>query len=134
MANKKEKPIWFFPKRLAGKGGKANFRRTVKRFSIKNGHLCYRESRLVISDKEYQVDIIHDIHKMSGNTSHSKAMSAHLVGTAIYEKIDVQFFWYRIYNNVSNYIQKCDRCERQSSLLPKVKNEMYRVPVSSHVM
>ena len=118
-----------FPKRLAGKGGKANFRRTAKRFSIKNGHLCHRESRLVISDNEYQVYIIHDIHEMSGDTSHSKAMSARLVRTTKYEKIDVRFLWYRIYNNVANYIQKCGHCERQSSLLPKVKNEMYSVPV-----
>ena len=67
-----------FPKRLAGKGEKANFRRTAKQCSIKNGQLYYKESRLIIADKDRQVDIIHDIPEGSGDTSHSKAMSAHL--------------------------------------------------------
>ena len=49
-----------FPKRLAGKGGKkANFRQTAKRYSLKNGQLYYKESRLVIPVKDCQVDIIH---------------------------------------------------------------------------
>ena len=67
-----------FPKRLAGKGGKANFWQTAKRLSIKNGQLYYKESRLVIEDKDRQVAIIRDIHEGSGNTSHSKTMSAYL--------------------------------------------------------
>ena len=41
-----------FPNRLDGKVEKTNFRRTVKRFSIKNGQLYYKESRLVIADKD----------------------------------------------------------------------------------
>ena len=67
-----------FPKKLAGKEEKANFRRITKRFSIKNGQLYYKGSRTVIADKNCQVDIMHDIQEGSGNTSHSKAMSAHL--------------------------------------------------------
>ena len=123
-----------FPKRLAGKGEKANFRRTAKQCSIKNGQLYYKKSRLVIADKDRQVDIIHDIHEGSGDTSHSKAMSAHLGRTITYEKIAARFFWYGIYSDVSDYIQKCDRSQRQTSLPPNVKNEMHGVPVSSHVI
>ena len=67
-----------FPKRPGGKGSKINFRWTAKRFSIKNGQLYYKESRLVIADKDRQANIIHNIHKRSGDTSHSKAVSAHL--------------------------------------------------------
>ena len=40
-----------------------------KRFSIKSGQLCYKESRLVIANKDCQVDIIYDFHEGSGNTS-----------------------------------------------------------------
>ena len=39
-----------------------------------------------------------------------------------------------IFNDVLDYIQKCDRCQRQSSLLPNLKSKMHNVPVSSHVM
>ena len=94
----------------AGKGEKANFRRTAKPFSIKNGQLCYKESTFVIADSQF--DIIHDIHERSGDTSHSKAMSAHLGRTSTDEKIAARFFWYGIYNDVADYIQKCDCCQR----------------------
>ena len=123
-----------FPKRLAGKGKKANFRWTTKCFSIKNGQSYYKESRLVITDKDRQLDIIHDIHEGLGDTSHSKAMSAHFGRTPTYEKLAARFFWYGIYNDVTDNIKKCDRCQRQSSLPPKVKNEMHSVPVSPHIM
>ena len=123
-----------FPKRMAGKGIKANFRWTAKCFSIKNGQLYYKESRRVIADKDRQVDIIHDIHEGLGDTSHSKAMSAHFGRTPTYEKLAARFFWYGIYNDVTDYIKKCDRCQRQNSFPPKVKSEMHIVPVSPHVM
>ena len=80
-----------FPKRLAGKAQKANFRRTAKRFSVKNGQLHYKESRIVIADIDHQVDIIHDIYKGSGDTSHSKAMSAHLGRTQTYEMLQTTY-------------------------------------------
>ena len=53
-----------FPRKLAGKGKKANLRRIAKRFSIAN--------------KDRQVDIIHDIQEGSGDINHSNAMSDHL--------------------------------------------------------
>ena len=114
MANKKERNQYDlkeienyfrtknFPKRLAGKEEKANLRRTANQFSIKSGLLYYKENRLVIANKECQFDIIYDIHKGSGDTSHSKAMSAHLGRTSKYEKITAHFFWYRIYNDVTD--------------------------------
>ena len=59
-----------FPKRLAEKEEKANFRQTAKRFSIKNGQLYYKDSILVIADKDRQVDIIYGINHGSGDTSY----------------------------------------------------------------
>ena len=35
--------------------------------------------------------------------------------------------------DVTDYIQKCDCCQRQSSLPPNIKNEMHSVPVSPQV-
>ena len=41
-------------------------------------------------------------------------MSAHLGRTPTYEEIAARFFWYGIYNDVADYIQKRDRCQRLS--------------------
>ena len=54
--------------------------------------LYYKESRTIIADKDRQVEIIHDIYEGSGDTSHSKAMSALLGRVAAYEKIAARFF------------------------------------------
>ena len=61
-------------------------------------------------------------------------MSARLGRTPTFEKITGRFFRYGIYNDVADYIQKCDRCQRQSSLPPNVRNKMHSVPGSPHVM
>ena len=96
-----------FPKRLAVKGEKANFRRTAKQFSIKNGQLYYKESRTIIADKDRHVNVIYDIDEGSGETSHSKAMSAHL-GRTKDTKNCCTFLL--IWDLFPDYIQKCDRC------------------------
>ena len=61
-------------------------------------------------------------------------MSAHLGRTATYKKIAAGFFWYGIHNDVADYMQKCDSCQKQSRLPPNVKNKMHGVPFSPHVM
>ena len=62
------KKIEKFSKEGGWKWGKTNFRRITKQFSIKNAQLYYKESRIVVVDKDCQFDIIHDIHKVSGGT------------------------------------------------------------------
>ena len=52
-----------FQKRLTGKWEKVNLRQTANQFSIKIWQLYYKESRLVIADKDLQVDIIPDINE-----------------------------------------------------------------------
>ena len=72
---------------------------------MEDGQLFYKKkSRLVISDKNRQRNILHNIHEGSGDSSHSKAMSAHLGRNPTYEKISAQFFWYGIYDDVSDYV------------------------------
>ena len=52
-----------FQKRLTEKWEKVNLRQTANQFSIKIWQLYYKESRLVIADKDLQVDIIPDINE-----------------------------------------------------------------------
>ena len=104
----------------------------TKPFCIKNCQLHYKESRLVIADKDRQDDIIHNIQEESGDTSHSKAMSTNLERTPTYEKNASHFSLYGVYGNVADYIQKCDGYRRQSSLPPNVNYEMHSAPVSQH--
>ena len=47
-----------YPKEIAkDKGKKANFRRTCKNFSIKDGELFYKKSRKVIFDEQQKIEI-----------------------------------------------------------------------------
>ena len=77
-----------FPKRLAGKGKKQILDEPKTGFPLQNGQPYYKEYRLVTADKDRQVED-RLIHKGAGDTSHSKAVSAHLVR---YEKMDARFF------------------------------------------
>ena len=45
------------------KGHKVNFCRACRKFSIINGQLIYKEKRIVISSRERQHIIIHDVHE-----------------------------------------------------------------------
>ena len=61
-------------------------------------------------------------------------MAAHLGSTPTREESATRFFWCGIINNVLDFTQKCDRCQRQSNLPSNLKNEMHSVPVSPLVM
>ena len=61
-------------------------------------------------------------------------MSAYPERTPTYENIAARFFWYGIYNDVADYLQKCYQCQRQSTLPANVKNQMHCVPVSPNVV
>ena len=56
-----------FPDGISTKGDKANFRRAYKKFSVANGQLMYKGNRLVVTDKQRRIDIIHDVHQGLGN-------------------------------------------------------------------
>ena len=56
-----------YPKEIAkDKGKKANFRRTCKNVSIKDGELFYKKSRKVIFDEQQKIEFVHDIHEGIG--------------------------------------------------------------------
>ena len=57
-------------------GSKSNFRTATKRVKVKDGHLFYKK-RLVIKDKECQMEVISDVHQGIGDSERSKAMASH---------------------------------------------------------
>ena len=84
-------------KRLAGKQQIVDELQSESPFKMDN-HIT--ESGIVIADKDRQVDIIHDIHEGSGDTSHSKAMSAYLGRTPTQEKMGFTTMLRTTYKNV----------------------------------
>ena len=72
-------------------GSKSNFRRATKRYEVKDGHLFYKK-RLVIKDKERQMEIIRDVHRGIGDSEHSKAVASNRRKNTTYVKIAQTFF------------------------------------------
>ena len=123
-----------FPDGISEKEDKANFRRTCKKFSLVNGKLMYKGNRLVITDKQRGIDIIHDAHQGLGDNAKAVAMSSHLGRTSPYQKVSRRFYWYTIVNDVTGYIKGCDKCQKHLAMPQNVKEELKSIPVPSEVM
>ena len=93
----------------------------------------YKNSRLVISSKERQQQIIHDIHLGLGEDSRAKAMASHRGRDSTQQKIAERFFWYNIKSQVEEFIGKCDHCQKQSKIA-KVSTELQSIPIKTEVM
>ena len=72
-------------------GSKSNFRRVTKCHKVKDGHLFYKK-RLVIKDKQRQMEIIRDVHRGIGDSEHSKAMASHRGKTQRMTRLHKDFF------------------------------------------
>ena len=70
---------------------KSNFRRAAKHYEVKDGHLFYKK-RLVIKDKERQMEIIRDVHRGIGDSEHSQAMTSHRGKTLRITRLHKDFF------------------------------------------
>ena len=116
------------------KGKKRNFRRACKNFSIANGQLMYKKSRLVIKSKDEQRQIIDDIHKGLGENPKAKAMASHRGRDTTYQKVSERFFWHSIFADVSEYVRKCEECQRHGKLQNTISPEMQSIPVPNQVM
>ena len=116
------------------KGKKANFRRTCKNFSIKDGELFYKKSRKVIFDEQQKIEIVHDIHEGIGENARSKAMASHRGRESTYQKLSERFFWHGMVNDVKNYIKNCKNCQRQSNTFKKISPQLQSIPVPTDVM
>ena len=111
------------------RGKKANFRRTCKNFSPKNGELFYKDSRKVIFEAKQKGEIIHDIHEGIGENVRSKAMASHRGRETTYKKLSERFFWFGMVNDVKSYIKSCENCQRQTNTFKKIAPEIQSIPV-----
>ena len=94
-----------FPYGISAKGDNVNFRRACKNFSVANGQLMYKGNRLVVTDKQRRIDIIHDVHQGLGNNVKAVALSSHLGKTSNYQKVLSRFYWYTIVSDVGDCIK-----------------------------
>ena len=116
-----------YPSNIATKyyGPKFNFQRATRKYSLKDGHLFYKK-RIVIKDRNLQMEIIRDVHSGIGNSEHFKAMASHRSKNSTYEKIAQRYFSYNVSNDISDFVKKCEQCQKQSDLKP--------IPIPSTVM
>ena len=96
-------------------GSKSNFRRATKRYEVKDGHLFYKK-RLVIKEKERQMEIIRDVHRGIEDSEHSKAMASHRGKNTEYDKIAQRFFWHNIAADINEYVKSCKTVPKTRSL------------------
>ena len=115
------------------KGKKANFRKGVKNFTLVDGQMFYKNTRLVIISRDEQLSVIKDIHAGLGKYPHSKALASHRGRDATYEKIIARFYWHNIMTDVDTFIKECEQCQKQGTL-KVVSTELHSIPVKSEVM
>ena len=87
----------------------------TKRYKVKDGHLFYKK-RLIIKDKEHQMEIIRDVHRGIGDSEHSKVMASHRGKNITYDKIAQRFFWHNIAADINEYVKSCEQCQKQGDL------------------
>ena len=65
-----------YPKMIKEWGARSNSKRSCENFLFKNGKFLYKSQRVVVISKQ-QLEILKDIHKGVGQSTHSKAMASH---------------------------------------------------------
>ena len=99
---------------------------------MKDSHLFYKK-RLVIKDKERQMEIIRDVHRGIGDSEHSKVVVSHRGKNTTYDKIAERRFWNNIAADINEYVKSCKQCRKQGDLKsPTV--ELKSIPVPPSVM
>ena len=83
-------------------GSKSNFRRATKCYKVKDGHL-FCKKRLVVKDKESQMEIIRDGRRGTGDSEHS--MVSHRGKNTTYDNIAQRFFWHNIAADINKYVK-----------------------------
>ena len=123
-----------YPINMKKKGTKSNFRKSSKHFSIVDGHLTFKGTRRVIFENERKQAIIHDVHQGINETVESVAMSGHRGRDSTYQKISERFYWHGMVDDVKNYIQTCQKCQKQGKIIKKISPELQSIHVDSNVM
>ena len=107
-------------------------RRATKRYEVKDGHLFYKK-RLVIKDKERQMEIIRDVHRGIGDSEQSKAMDSPRAKSTTYDKIAQRYFWHNIAVDINEYVKSCEQYQKQGDLKSS-KVELKLIPIPSNVI
>ena len=113
-------------------GWKSSFQRATGKYSFLDGHLFYKK-RIVIKDRNRQMEIIRHAHSGIGNSEHSKVLASHRGNKSTYEKIAQRFFWYNISNDISDFVKKCEQCQKQGEL-KSPKANLKPIPLPSTVI
>ena len=75
------------------------------------------------------MEIIRYVHSGIGNSDHSKGMASHRGKNSTYEKVAQKFFWYNTSNDISDFVKKCEHCQKQGDLkFPKVDLKPILIP------
>ena len=61
-------------------------------------------------------------------------MAVHRGRETTYQKIAERFFWYNIVDDVSDYIKKCDTCQKHKAMPKVISQDLQSIPVPSQVM
>ena len=123
-----------YPERVKTKGEKANFRRACRKFSVASGQFLYDKTRLVVANREEQLQIIKDVHEGLGEDSRAKAMASHRGRDTTYQKVSDRFYWHNMVKMVDEYVKACGECQRHGKSLKKFAPELQSVPVPSQAM
>ena len=94
----------------------------------------YKENRLVITNKNERINIIHDIHQGLSENAKAQAMRSHFGRTPTIDKISARFYWYTIVKDVADYNKSCDACQKQLEIKKDISSELHCIPVPSEVM
>ena len=113
-------------------GSKSKFPRATRKYSFKDGHWFYKK-RILIKDRNLQMEIIRDVHSVIKNSEHSKAMASHRDKNSTYEKTAQRFFWYNISNDISDFVKTCEQCQKLGDL-KSPKADLKSIPIPSTVM
>ena len=71
-------------------GKRSNFKRAAKSFSITNGTFV-KDNRVVIMDRNRQIEIVKDIHEGLGDSSTEKALASHYGSDATHDNKPIVF-------------------------------------------
>ena len=92
----------------------------TEKYSFIDGHLFYKK-HIAIKDRNRQMEIIRHAHSGIGNSE------------STYEKIAQRFFWYNISNDISDFVKKCEQCQKQGEL-KSPKANLKPIPLRSTVI
>ena len=94
----------------------------------------YKKKRLVIISREEQSNTICDIHEGLGDNSRAIVMASHRGRDSTYQKCSERFFWHNMFSDISDYVRRCQTCQKHGKIEKKISPELQSIPVPTEVM